>query len=152
VSSFLILAGVLLPLRAISYVLMRARPFIERVLILGSSELARKLNAEIEGQAHCGYRVAGVGADDAGALGPDAHLLGPVSALQKIVEDQRPDRIVVAMAERRGRMPVDQLLAVRVSGVSVDDSVEVYEHLTGKLAVEAMTPSYLIFSKDFRKS
>jgi len=153
VSSLLIVLGVLLPLRALSYVIMRSRPFTERVLILGTGALAQKLVAEIEARPHFGYVIAGIVDDGDRPAGLDHPVLGPLGQLQKIVEDVRPARIILAMAERRGRLPVDQLLAVRVQyGVMVEDGVTVYERLTEKLAVEALTPSTLIFSRDFRKS
>jgi lipopolysaccharide/colanic/teichoic acid biosynthesis glycosyltransferase len=56
------------------------------------------------------------------------------------------------MAERRARLPVRDLLEARVRGCIVEDGVNVYERLTGKLAIETLTPSTLIFSGDFRKS
>src|SRR5262249_24902923 len=49
-------------------------------------------------------------------------------------------------------LPVRALLDARMQGVLVQDGVEIYERLTGKLAIEALTPSNLIFSHDFKKS
>ena len=154
VSSFLIIVGFLLPLRGISYAVMRSRHFIERVLILGTSPLARKLAQGIEARPDAGYTIVGVVDDGAGSEGTVAGypLYGPLARLAKIIDDVRPGRIIVTMAERRGRLPVDELLQGRVGGILVEDGVDTYERLTGKLAVEALTPSNLIFSKDFRKS
>lgn len=154
VSSFLIIIGFLLPLRGISYAIMRSRPFIERVLMLGTSPLARTLAQEIKARPHFRYEIVGV-VDDAAA--PDDSLrrypfYGPLARLQKIVEDVRPGRIIIAMAERRGRLPVDELLEARLRGIVVEDGVTISERLTGKLAVESLTPSNLIFSNDFRIS
>jgi lipopolysaccharide/colanic/teichoic acid biosynthesis glycosyltransferase len=56
----------------------------------------------------------------------------------------------VAMTTRRGKMPVQSLLDLRVQGIAVDDGHELYERLTGKLAIEALVPSALIFSPDSR--
>ena len=154
VSSFLIIVGFLLPLRGISYAVMRSRHFIERVLILGTSPLASKVVQEIEMHPNAGYAIVGVVDDGAGSEGTFAGypLYGPLARLAKIIDDVRPGRIIVTMAERRGRLPVDELLQGRVGGILVEDGVDTYERLTGKLAVEALTPSNLIFSKDFRKS
>ncbi len=153
-SSLLIILGLLLPLRAVSYGVMRSRPFIERVLILGRGPLAHKLIEEIEAQPHFRYAIAGV-ADDAMASGeaPSRYpLLGHLDHVGKIIEEVHPDRIIVALTERRGRLPVRQLLEGRVNGLVVEDWVEVYERLAGKLAIESLTPSCLIFSPDFKKS
>src|SRR5438552_15871193 len=79
ISSFLIIAGFLLPLRGISYAVMRSRHFIERVLILGTSPLARKLAQGIEARPDAGYTIVGVVDDGAGSEGTVAGypLYGP---------------------------------------------------------------------------
>ena len=62
----------------------------------------------------------------------------------------RPSRIVVAIENRRDRLPLQALLDSRVSGIAVDDAIELYERITGKMAIEALRPSTLILSKGFR--
>ena len=152
--SLTLVVGLVVALRLASYSIIQSRRFGERVLLIGWSPLARKLIEQIEAQPHRRYTIVGV-ADDATA-GEDPAcaypLLGPLKHLEKVIEEVRPDRIVVALAERRGRLPVAELLESRVRGVAVEDGVDVYERLTGKLAIESMSPSALIFSKDFRKS
>ena len=108
------------------------------MLILGGSPLARRVVEEIEQRPHRRYVVVGV-LDDAANLG-------------RAIEATRPDRIVVALADLRGRLPLYPLLESRARGVLVEDAVELYERLTGKLALEALRPSSLIFSRDFRTS
>ncbi len=127
------------------------RPFADRILVLGAGPLAHSLIAALEtpGHAHWG-RVVGVVADD-GEQPPDScRLLGRLEELEEVVESVRPQRIVVALTTRRGRMPVRSLLELRVQGIAVDDGHELYERLTGKLAIEALVPSALIFSPDCR--
>ena len=151
VTSLLMIGGFILPLRAVFYGLMRSEPFCERVLILGASPIGRRLAQEMRSQAHLGYAFVGM-ADDPSEIPTPYPLLGPLAHLDKIIEETRPDRIVIAMAERRGRLPVRQLLDAQTHGILIEDGVEMYERLTGKLAIESLTPSNLIFSKSFRKS
>jgi sugar transferase (PEP-CTERM system associated) len=153
-SSLLIIVGLLVPLRAAGYSIMRRRAFADRVLVLGTGPLARTLLHEMEAQPHYRYAVVGVVGDtDAADDIPLSYpLVGPLERLDKIIEDLRPDRIIVALTERRGRMPMRQLLAAEAYGVVVEDGLETYEHLTGKLAIETLSPSFLIFSGAFRKS
>lgn len=154
VSSLLIIIGLLLPLRAVSYSVMRSRQFVERVLVLGASPLSRKLLAELEEPPHFWYSVIGV-VDDAATndAAPFRYpFVGPLERLGSIIDDLKPDRIIVALADRRGRMPVAQLLTARMRRILVEDGVEAYERLTGKLAIESLTPSSLIFARDFMKS
>ena len=153
-SSLLIIVGLLVPLRAAGYSVMRRRAFADRVLILGTGPLARTLVQEIEAQPNYRYTIVAVVGEAAG--GDEAPLpyplAGPLERLDKVIEELRPDRIIVALTERRGRMPMRQLLEAEAHGVLVEDGVATYENLTGKLAIETLTPSFLIFSGAFRKS
>src|SRR5206468_4739546 len=128
-------------------------PFPERVLIVGTTPLARKVTAEITARRNS-HVVVGV-VDDVTAEAGDSFfelLVGPLSRLGATVEELRPDLIVVALADRRGRLPVRDLLEARVHGIAIEDGVRFYERLTGKIAIEALTPSDLFTSSDFRKS
>jgi exopolysaccharide biosynthesis polyprenyl glycosylphosphotransferase len=145
-------AAVLLILLVVSSVVVR-RPFAERTLIVGTTPLAEKVVGEIS-LRRGSYAIVGVVDDVNGDLGPTmgSLIVGSLSQLGKIVDDVNPDRIVVALADRRGRLPVDALIDARVRGIAVEDGVRFYERLTGKIAIEALTPSDLFSSSDFRKS
>ena len=60
-----------------------------------------------------------------------------VAELPSYVRSHRIDRIIVAMSDRKGRLPVEQLLAVKSRGVLVQDATEVYEAITGKVPLES---------------
>jgi len=61
--------------------------------------------------------------------------------------------VVVSLADARGKLPMDRLLDIRLdSGVTFDHLASVYEEYTGKIAVENLRPSWLIFSEGFRKT
>jgi exopolysaccharide biosynthesis polyprenyl glycosylphosphotransferase len=153
-SSLVVSAGLLVPLRAVGYTVMRHRAFADRVLILGTGALATRLMQEIEARPNFRYAIAGVADEGNSAHGADLRhpVLGPLERLDKIVEQVKPDRIIVALAERRGRMPVDHLLECGARGIFVEDGLRTYEYFTGKLPIESLTPSFLIFSGAFRKS
>jgi len=68
--------------------------------------------------------------------------------LDRLVAERRPDRIVVGFADRRGRVPLCRLIESRARGIRIEDAVETYESLTGKLALELMPPSHFIFSHE----
>src|SRR5438132_7079656 len=155
VASLLVLVGFLLGLRAVRRGVRRLRRAGERVLILGAGSLARNLIAEIEATPRRRYTILGVMDDTVASDQPPVRypLLGPLEHLSTVIQETRPDRIIVALTERRGRLPVHRLLVAQVcDGIIVEDGVEAYERLTGKLAVEALTPSSLVFSRDLRKS
>jgi exopolysaccharide biosynthesis polyprenyl glycosylphosphotransferase len=128
------------------------RLLTRRILILGSGPMAAKVVEEIEALEGSRDVVAGL-VDHEEPQVPWARntkWLGPPSRLVEIVERVRPGRIVVAFADRRDRLPLQLLLESRVRGVIVEDAVEFYERLTGKMAIESLNPSTLILSKGFR--
>jgi exopolysaccharide biosynthesis polyprenyl glycosylphosphotransferase len=154
VSSLLVSAGLLVPLRAIGYTIMRRRAFADRVLVLGTGPLARRIIQEIASRPNFRYAISGVvdegsGADPSGLPYP---ILGPLERLDKILDEVKPDRLIVALTERRGRMPMGELLECGSKGILVEDGLRTYESFTGKLPIEALTPSFLVFSGAFRKS
>src|SRR5262245_46035247 len=124
----------------------------ERIVILGSGPMAAKIVEEIADSDAPRHSVAGLVDDQP----PQAlwarytRWLGPPSELAAIVKRVQPSRILVACADRRDRMPLQILLESRVGGVIVEDAVEFYEELTGKIAIESLNPSSLILSKGFR--
>jgi exopolysaccharide biosynthesis polyprenyl glycosylphosphotransferase len=154
-SSIVLIAGLVLPLRAVSYVIMRSRPFRERVLILGTGSLAADLVAEIRRQPHFRYVVVGMITDAPnGALTTVAGIpiLGSIDHIGDIVRHVMPGRIVTTLSERRGHLPVRELLEARFfHGAVVEDGVDVYERLTGKLAIERLRPSSLLFAQDVHR-
>ena len=154
VSGLLVATGLLVPLRAVGYMIMRRRAFADRVLVLGAGPQARRVINEIEARPNFRYAVVGVVDDGSGAEPGDLPypVLGPLERLDKIIDDVKPDRLVVALTERRGRMPLGQLLECGARGILVEDGLRTYEYFTGKLPIESLTPSFLIFSGAFRKS
>jgi sugar transferase (PEP-CTERM system associated) len=153
-ASMVVLVAFVVPVRAMSYAILRSRRFAERVVIVGMSALARKIAAEIETSPDSGYVVTGFVDDTASGLTEMTGLpvLGPLDKLTWIIETTKPEVIIVAQSERRNRMPVRELLEARLASIVVEDGVKIFERLTKKLAIEAVTPSTLIFSPEFTKS
>jgi exopolysaccharide biosynthesis polyprenyl glycosylphosphotransferase len=112
-----------------------------RVLILGSGPLAVRLRQEMAAQPHRRLRLAGV------VDTPPAP-----AEMDRLVNELRPDRIVVALEDRRGLLPLESLARARALGVVVEEAVDLYERLSGKLAIESMRPGNLIFAAEMHKS
>jgi len=79
-------------------------------------------------------------------------VIGDYTQIFSIVKAGGVDRIIVALDERRGKFPLEQLLSCRLKGVPVDDGMAFTEQLAGKLSVENLHPSFLIFSDGFKSS
>jgi exopolysaccharide biosynthesis polyprenyl glycosylphosphotransferase len=133
--------------RSIWLHVMQSRPFTEQVLVLGKTPLARALIAEL--QTRPAYRVLDMlpGGFSRTMKADDDVMPGRSSRHQ--LAELRPTRIVVALSERRGRLPVDLLLDAKRQGIVVEDGIQLYERLTGKLAIETLQPSHLIFAPEF---
>jgi exopolysaccharide biosynthesis polyprenyl glycosylphosphotransferase len=149
------LSSLILLVATAAVVRLLAREFrskAPRILILGSGPMASKLIEEIESPSSRRYAVAGIVSDEQPDAGSSdaARWLGPCDQLADIVQRMRPSRIVVAVADRRERLPMQSLLESRVRGIVVEDALDFYERLTGKIAIEALRPSVLIMSKGFR--
>src|SRR4029079_11978545 len=79
-------------------------------------------------------------------------LLGTIEDVPAIVRARQVDRVVVRLADARGKLPMDKLLEMKLGGMRFDHFASVYEEHTGKIAVENLRPSWLIFSAGFAKS
>jgi sugar transferase (PEP-CTERM system associated) len=122
----------------------------ERILIVGSGPMAVELARETLERPDAGFRIIGFADNDPELLGKsliNPRVVGLTSELDKIVRRDNVDRIVVAMGERRGQFPTDQLLHLSLSGhVSIEEGASFYERLTGRVHLDMMRPSWLIFS------
>jgi len=126
-----------------------------RVLIVGMTPLADQLLREMAVRPSSGYTVVGVLDDVPPVIEAVAGrcLAGRLSELPAMVDELQPDHIVVAFAERRGRVPIRALVETYVSrGITVEEITEFYERLTGKLAIEWLTPMRVIASGQFQPS
>ena len=79
-------------------------------------------------------------------------VIGDYSQILRICQAGNVDRIIVALDERRGKFPLEELLFCRLKGIPVDDGIAFTEQLSGKLSVESLHPSFLIFSDGFKRS
>jgi len=149
------MGAVIVSWRVVYNHLLKAKQMDQRIMIVGSGELAKSIAREIIDQADTGFDVVGFITDNPERVGErlvNPSVIGDQSQIFEIAKRERVDRIIVALEERRGKFPEDQLLNCKVRGIPVEDGIEFYEHLTGRLQVENLRPSTLIFSSGFKKS
>jgi sugar transferase (PEP-CTERM system associated) len=153
-SLFLFLGTVLAWRFAFNRLILTPR-LVENVLIVGTGPVALALARQIAEQHDFGYRVVGfAGFRSTAASIPAGYprVLGEPTEIGELVARYGVDRLVVAVSDRRGRLPIDELVHVKLSGVPVEEAATTYERLTGKLMIESIKPSSLIFSDGFRVS
>jgi len=128
----------------------------ERILVVGSGKLAVELAREVLDRRDAGYRIVGFVGTDSELLGKsliNPKVIGMTSELDSIVEREDIDRIVVAMGERRGMLPTAELLRLSLAGtVSIEEGASFYERVTGRVSLNMIRPSWLIFSSRGRQA
>jgi len=124
--------------------------FGERILVVGSGENAVEVAREVVNRKDAGYRIVGFVDNDPDLVGKslfNPRVLGLAADLEQIVRKENVDRIVVAMGERRGQFPTAELLQLSLGGeVSIEEGASFYERLTGRVSLDMLRPSWLIFS------
>ena len=128
--------------------------FAERALIFGDSPLATALATELKTHPELGIRVVGQlkSIDNGNGRLVLTSSDEQIAAVMNSVTPYEPDRIIVALGERRGQLPVEALLQLKSHGVLIQDGGEAYETLTGKVPIESLHLSWLLFSPGFRVS
>jgi sugar transferase (PEP-CTERM system associated) len=128
----------------------------ERLLILGTGNAALTLARELfERRFEFGVDIVGFVDPDPARVGEpmiNPGIIGTLEDVPSIVRARGVDRVVVSLSDARGKLPMEKLLEMKLDGVSFDHLASVYEEYTGKIAVENLRPSWLIFSAGFRKS
>ncbi|MCC6784620.1 MAG: TIGR03013 family PEP-CTERM/XrtA system glycosyltransferase [Planctomycetes bacterium] len=134
--------------------------FGEHVLVFGAGPQGQTIATMIADSPYAGFELMGIVRADSdpepdpesNALAPPtARILGSADDLVELAQRLRIARVVVALEERRGTLPVQQLLALRMAGLYVEEKEAMYERITGKIAVQSLRPSYLIFGGGFQK-
>jgi sugar transferase (PEP-CTERM system associated) len=120
--------------------------FRERVYVLGNGERARFIVETLRSRRDAGMEVVD-GLDQDSPTGQLERFAADLRAFRK--PKSRIDRVIVAMEDRRGAMPVRELLDLRLNGVVVEEASALMERLSGKLPLDGLNPSTLIFTQGF---
>jgi sugar transferase (PEP-CTERM system associated) len=144
-----LLTGSLMSWRAMFGWIIRLPQFRERVYVIGAGERAENLVQMIRQRTDMGMEIVGW-AGAAGDTALDRDLIG--KNLRVLAQKGAVDRVVVAITDRRGTMPIRELLDLRLGGVKIEEANSIFEKMTGKLETEGLYPSALIYSEGFRVS
>lgn len=118
----------------------------ERVYVLGNGERARTVIETLRGRRDSGMEV--INGEASGEYAGEVERFE--AELRSFCQPKpRIDRVIVAMENRRGAMPVRELLDLRLRGVVIEDASVLMERLLGKLPIEGLNPSALIFTHGF---
>ena len=127
-----------------AYAWMVKQPFLrERLYVLGTGERAERLVRGLRERSELGMEVVGWTGDVEGELTRDnvaSHLLG-------LARGRGVHRVIVAMPDRRGTLPVEELLDLRLEGVKVEEATSWLERISGRIEVEQLYPCLLYTSR-----
>src|SRR5215212_6764896 len=145
---------IMIPLWRLAFIGLTSDPHLEhRILIVGTGRLAQTVARQIRTQHEFAYRVVGFIEDPAaGETGAAAPVLGTPADLARLIAHHRVDRVVVGLPDRRGHLPIQELLHAKLAGVRVEDAATIYERIAGKILVDELKPSSLIFADGFEAS
>ena len=128
----------------------------EKALIVGDGDLAEDLLNEIRSRRDISYDVRVVIGQKNGDYAQNQLQGIPIrygfDKVCDLAEAEQVSSIIVALDQKRGVMPYKELLNCKVRGFSIIDGESFYERITGKVLVEKINPSWLIFSDGFVKS
>jgi sugar transferase (PEP-CTERM system associated) len=126
----------------------------QRVLILGTGPAGIALVREIIARPELKLKVVGFLDETGENIGKslvNPGIIGAVAGVKEMAVLHKADRLILSLTERRGNMPVRQLLDLKFAGIGVEDAHTVWEQISGRIHLQHLSPSWLILSEGFRK-
>jgi sugar transferase (PEP-CTERM system associated) len=121
---------------------------VERVYVLGTAERAQRLVQGLRQNPESGVEIASWTGNLEGAVTRES----VAEHLMEVVKTQKVHRVIVAMPDRRGTIPMKELLELRMQGVHIEEATSWLERISGKIEIENLNPSWLVFNEGFRRS
>lgn len=135
--------------RAILGSLVGGQSFKRRLLVLGAGPRAQRIK-DLEAKPGSGFAVVGfIAMDEAKRVIPEAINRSAIYNLADYVVKLGTSEVVLALEERRNALPLDDLLRIKTTGVHVNDISTFLERETGRVDLDSVNPSWLIFSDGF---
>jgi sugar transferase (PEP-CTERM system associated) len=120
-----------------------------RVMVLGAGARAARIEA-LAAQAGAGFAVVGfVGMNDGASAVQTAVNRADIASLPDHLLQLNAGEVVLALEERRNALPLNDLLKIKTTGVSIHDFSTFLEQETGRVDLDSLNPSWLIFSDGF---
>ncbi|RLB39690.1 MAG: capsular biosynthesis protein CpsE [Deltaproteobacteria bacterium] len=154
--SVLVLVGFLVSWRILYSAVIRKKMFTEKAIMLGDGQLAMDILKEVNESPDLSYDIRALVTNGnrqaVEKFFGASRIINGFDHICDLAEEEKVDSIIVALDEKRGIFPYRQLLNCKVRGINVIDGESFYERISGRLLVERINPSWLIFSEGFRKS
>ncbi|MFQ5432925.1 MAG: TIGR03013 family XrtA/PEP-CTERM system glycosyltransferase [Nitrospinota bacterium] len=125
----------------------------ENVLVIGSGELAKKIGKAIYSDGDSGLRLIGFIDEDPSRLGQsivNPGVIGGYGDIAHTVAELNIDKVIIALPDRRAKLPMSALLACKMKGINIVEGETFQERLTGRIPLDQLKPSWLVFSDGFK--
>ena len=124
------------------------RIFAQPIIILGTGDLAADITHEVIENLDSGYKIVAFVGLEPPAFNTHRVPIYPnrERSIAHICREHKAEMVVVALEDRRGTMPVKELIDCKLDGVEMVKGIGFLEELTGKLMVEKVNPSWIIYS------
>jgi sugar transferase (PEP-CTERM system associated) len=135
--------------RALLGSLVGGTAFKRRLLVLGAGKRAQRIK-DLEAKPGSGFVVVGyISMDQSKRVIPEAIDRSAIYNLADYVEKLATSEVVLALEERRNALPLQDLLRIKTTGVHVNEISSFLERETGRVDLDSVNPSWLIFSDGF---
>ena len=135
--------------RALLGSLVGGTAFKRRLLVLGAGKRAQRIK-DLEAKPGSGFVVVGyISLDQSKRVIPEAIDRDAIYNLADYVEKLATSEVVLALEERRNALPLQDLLRIKTTGVHVNEISSFLERETGRVDLDSVNPSWLIFSDGF---
>jgi sugar transferase (PEP-CTERM system associated) len=122
----------------------------EKILVVGTGKAAYDTAQAVWDRRDAGYRIAGFVTENGSRpkdLPQKMNLLGSANNLEEVIKNEKINRVVIAVRERRGTFPTETLLRMSLAGnVNIEECTSFFERITGKVHIDMLRPSWLIFA------
>ena len=152
IGALVVLPFALMLWRGVCARLLKSRAFDRKVLLVGVGRLAEDLVGTLNAEPDIAYAIAARLPEfqhRVNGTPPGDGRRGSDTALLAFVRQARIDHMVIALDDSRGKLPFDDLLRCKFSGIKIEDGLSFYERITGKVHLDALKPSWMIFSEGF---
>ena len=121
---------------------------VERVYVLGTGDRAQRVVQGLRQNPELGVEIASWTGKLEGAI----TLESTAAHLMEVCRERKVHRVIVAMPDRRGAIPMPELLQLRMEGVKIEEATSWLEKISGRIEVESLYPSWLVFSQGFKRN
>lgn len=124
--------------------------FASRILIVGAGDLAQQVYNIVPKSNNLHSFVRFISCTEKKPVIDPELIVGDIKNLNEILHDYRPQMLILSLTERRGNLPLKEIMHSKLRGVEVIDATTFYERVKNCLMVEKMQPSTFIYTHRFR--